>query len=528
MAAAYLSSWSRANVVLDGQNFSFSGHEYLREIYESHHPYTVIEKASQMGISTFALAKGIWACETRGMTVIYFFPTDADVADFSQARFGKMLGESPRLAALLRDSQEGKSADRIKLKKIRRGNLYFRGLFHQERSRQGRSGVRIKSVDADFLIFDELDEAQPRQKEAARHRVDHSRWRWILELSTPTVPGFGIDVEFDRSDQRFWHLRCPCCGHWNCLEDEFPRCLLRVSGEKVIVACARCRGELDPSSGQWVARYPLRDARRGYHVSQLYSTVVDPAEILDEYENPRTDMTLFYNHRLGLPYVDSSGRLMPEEVLTHCQSGLSMASLGCRCCMGVDQGRLLHVVVTTPHPSGKPALVYADTIDSFEALEGLMEQFDVQTCVIDALPNQHSARRFAASHPGRVYLCYYGEAQRGGAAWTEDTTRAGDAKVEVNRTESLDATLREIGKGGLLLPRRDRAVEEFARHVSALVRVRDEDMGTGAVRYRYLHLGEDHFAHARNYCRLAEEKRAESRPVQVRLGSPRTDWKRII
>lgn len=520
--------WNRRNLVLDGSPFSFSGHEYLREIYESQHEYTVIEKASQMGASVYALSKSIWACETRGMTVIYFFPTESDVQDFSRDRFERIVNESPHVASLI-DTKSGggrKQLDNVKLKRVGQGSLYFRGLFYSAKARQGRSGIRTKSVDADFLIFDELDEAQPKQKEAAKHRVDHSKWKWILELSTPTIPDYGIDVEFKRSDQRFWTLKCPHCGEWNCVEDEFPKCLVKTGEETAILACKKCRKSLDPESGEWVSKYPSRAKRRGYHLCQLYSKFIDINDILNEYEDPKTDITLFYNHRLGLPHVDSNDRIQVEEVLACCRNELTFPGQAYRCSMGVDQGKNLHVVITARHQSGKQQVVYLDVLDDFDQLEHLIKRFDVHTCVIDALPNQHSARRFAAKHPRRVYLCYYSDHQKGAYHWTDDPDNSGNSRVEVNRTESLDATFREMRQMEILLPRRERVIEEFAQHCFNLVRTKEEDPETGVINFKYVRVGDDHFAHARNYCRIAESRNA-GKPVRAVTIGKRNDWRQL-
>jgi hypothetical protein len=64
-----------------------------------------------------------------------------------------------------------------------------------------------------------------------------------------------------------------------------------------------------------------------------------------------------------------------------------------------------------------------------------MQRFDVDRCVIDGMPETHATRQFADRHVGRVYLCFFNENQKGVPRWDW-----GDRKVEVNRTEALDAS----------------------------------------------------------------------------------------
>lgn len=509
--AESLFTWSSRNIKLKTGNLDFSRHLYLKEPYNDLHAYQVRLKASQMGASVEAECRVIWACGVKGMKVIYFFPTAGDVIEFSQDRFGEIQENSPAIRKLL------KPPDKVTLKNIGPGTLYFRGLFHSQKT-QGKSGSKVKSVDADFIVFDELDEAMPKQKEAARHRVDHSIWKWVMELSTPTIPDYGIDIEWKRSDQRYWTVKCPHCGTWNCLEKEFPRCLVRIDLETVIRACKKCRKDIsgalnDPNSCEWVADYPSIQKRRGYHYSQLFSMYIDPNDILFDFEDPNIDMGLFYNHRLGLPYLDIQNRLQVEEVLACCREYES-PGMGYRGCMGVDVGkREFHCFITVPHESGKRKTVFVGAVpvstdpgaDSFEDLKPLMNRFDVDCCVIDAQPETHAARKFATKFKGRVYLCHYSDNQKDELIWTE-TDEDGVGRVTANRTESLDATFRQIRRQDLLLPRRSSELERFARHCYNLVRVAVKKEETGEIKYRYIRTGDDHQAHARNYCRMAEVK----------------------
>jgi hypothetical protein len=157
--------------------------------------------------------------------------------------------------------------------------------------------------------------------------------------------------------------------------------------------------------------------------------------------------------------------------------------------MGVDQGKLLHVVIGK-HPG---RIVYLGVHQDWEELDRLMKSFNVSRCIVDAMPEIRNARAFAERHRGRVYLNYYSEYQKGAYAWNER-----DLIVTSNRTESLDTSHNEILTGRIVLPRECEIVREFAAHCHSLAKKLEEDE-SGSKRYIYVKLGPDHFRHAFNY-----------------------------
>jgi hypothetical protein len=173
--------------------------------------------------------------------------------------------------------------------------------------------------------------------------------------------------------------------------------------------------------------------------------------------------------------------------------------------MGVDTGRELHVVVSRRLESvGEGPIrevVWLGTADAYEALDGLMERFKVSRCVIDALPEIHATRAFAARHRGRVWLNYFNESQKGSAKWDED-----QHIVQVNRTEALDAAKRGIREKEVVLPRRTRLLEEFAEHMASDAKKLIEDEETGAKSYKYIRTGTNHYSLAFTYDWIGSER----------------------
>ena len=476
--------WVKA-ITLDGKPFTYDRHEYLIKPYKDDHPHQVEQKAAQMGLTSKAMLRVAYGARYGGYRgILYLFPSKSDVTDFSKGRIDPLIDENPdTIGKWLKDT------DAANIKRIWNAFLYLRGM---------KSRVGLKSIPVDFVVFDELDEAPQNALDMAMERMAHSEFKEVLKLSNPTLPDYGIDKAFQETDQRYWLLRCKNCGGYTCLEDTFPDCLVTLNGN-VIRACQKCKAELNPSIGQWVAKRPSITGKRGYHYSQLFSHFVDPGDILHQFRTTN-NLTDFYNLKIGVAYVEAENRLSVQEVLALCGNE-GIASEDPRpCFMGIDQGKDLHVVIGKKHPQKAGKIIHLGIYKDWEELDRLMKNFKVVRCVVDALPETRNARAFAERFRGKVYLNYYNEHQKGHYAWNEK-----ELIVSCNRTESLDASHREVMDQSIILPKQCEIVKEFANHLHNVAKKLEEDEETGSKRYVYVKLGPDHFRHAFNYEAMARQ-----------------------
>jgi hypothetical protein len=202
--------------------------------------------------------------------------------------------------------------------------------------------------------------------------------------------------------------------------------------------------------------------------------------------------------KIGNAYVEAENRLSVQEVLALCGSdGVAGQDPG-PCSMGVDQGKDLHVVIGKQSPNMAGKIIHIAVYKDWEELDRLMDNFNVSRCVVDALPETRNARAFAERFKGKVYLNYYNERQKGHYAWNER-----ELIVQCNRTESLDASHREIMEESIILPKECKITKEFAKHLHNVAKKLEEDEETGSKRYVYVKLGPDHFRHAGNYETMA-------------------------
>ena len=491
LGAANVSYWVNEFITLEtGLKFGFKDRKYLLQPYQDTHPKQVHIKCTQIGVSTMSILKVIHSCLNRFfLGAIYFFPTDSDVSEFSKSRVSPIIQNNPdHIGKYIED------ADSVGLKKVGKTFLYFRGM---------RSKIGMKSVPADQVIFDELDEAPPASMSMARERMAASTFKEEISLSNPTIPDYGIDKEFQDTDQNFWLLKCPHCGEWNDVSETFPDCLVKV-GELVILACKHCRKELDKNAGQWVPKYPNNKDSRGYQYSQLFSASVSPAEILTKFNKATADgrLTNFYNLNLGRAYVTAKEALSKEQVLKLCSSQFPKDPFSGTdpIYMGVDQGKGLHIFFLK-EVNGKILGWPAYEVD-FEKLDGYVKKH-VKRCVIDALPETRKARELADRNKGKVYLNFYVETQKGSTKWNDE-----EFISQENRTESLDASHAlcqgtEAVPSILVLPQRDENMEEVALQFSNIAKKLEEDEETGSKRYVWIKKSADHYRHAYNYAVIA-------------------------
>jgi hypothetical protein len=112
--------WSRAH-----RRFGDSPMEIppaLCDIYQDTHPFVVVQKPAQVGITELNLNLALWCASTnqggRG-NVLYLMPTQENADRLSQRRFLQAFAQSPELAKLL-PSGDGsmRPAQRIQMRSV--------------------------------------------------------------------------------------------------------------------------------------------------------------------------------------------------------------------------------------------------------------------------------------------------------------------------------------------------------------------------------------------------------------------------
>jgi hypothetical protein len=490
--------------------WTLKNHEYQLGWLECDAPEQCFIKGAQIGASEINVLKTLHG-HVHGrfnQGSLYLFPTRDDVGDFAQTRFDPLINQNPFIGAYV------DSTDRKNVKKIGQGHLYLRGA-RTTRKIEGtkKSSTALKSISVDRVVFDEFDEMEPAMIELAKFRISHSdlglekygQGGELIYLGTPTIPDYGIDAMYHKSDQRVWKIERPACGKETSLDLDFPASIRRRLDGSAYRACIHCYTEIHPSKGRWEAQVPsMSDTLVGWWISQLNSVYVNPTRILDAYENPPGgDLSEVMNSMLGRAYIPAENRLTKQDVYACCGNDPMLTKHEGPTCMGVDVGSLLHVVIAQRTTRKTLKILHIGRYQSFNDLHDLARDFNVKSAVIDLFPEKRKVVEFQKAENFSVFGCNYVETKTGSIAWDEK-----DHIIKGNRTEICDMTHDQVMEpGGLILPRRNTEVDEFVVEMCNIAKLLDEDTSTGAKTFRYKKLNaNDHYRHAFNYCLLASER----------------------
>jgi hypothetical protein len=506
--AANAAYWAdKAQLLVDGETFGFSRFEYQIEPL-SHTPRKqVVKKGTQGGWTLMEILRAFHGLRYKRYPkgVLYMFPTGDDVGEFSRSRWTPLLSDNHQQIG-----QHVYSTDAASLKRIGQGFLYLRGArLSQEIAGSGvKESTKLRSIPVDRAVFDEFDLMSDDVVEKARGRMGQSDRQEECYLSNPTIPGHGIDALYEQSDQRQRMIKCRECGHWTCPEADFPKCVRTHEDGTGYLACIHCGREIYLVDGTWEAQYPSRSSDLvGYWWSWLQNPKRDPAKIIKALNDPhKLNKGDVYRLQLGRAYIESEHQLTKQDVYTCCgQRPMSTEELG-PCAMGVDVGKVLHVVAGKKVSENKHELVYASRIAEFADLTGIIGRFNIEFVVIDLDPETHMVRewqRYINSRPRgkcRVMACRYVDQQR-----SEEKQDDMAGITVVPRTELCDRTHNLIASQRIEIPGRCNEVDQFAQELVNTAKVLQKNKRTGIEVYRYVTLMNrpDHYYHALGYYLLA-------------------------
>lgn len=507
-------------IKLQANRFGFTGFEYQKEpMGSSARRICYLKSAQSFGATVTESLKDMHGMimEKYKLGVAHIFPTNDEVGEFSKSIFKPLIANNKTSIGQYVKNVTG-GTDTTSLKKVRDAFLFLRGARQSQKIGASEESTSSKTAgfSCDKCVFDEVDYMDTDVIEKYKGRMGMSPHKHEVYLGNPSHEDFGIDLIFKQSDQRYWFRKCTC-GHETCAELSFPNCVklypngTRVNGKRGYVGCDKCGKEVPVWAGEgtgfWVAKHPEKsDYMHGYMASQMITPFNDPAEILADYENPPFDnLADVYRLRLGRPYSNKDEKLNKSDVIACCgNDGLTTKHPG-PCAMGVDVGKVKHVVILTKMTSGRYEILRAVKIpegrEGWNQIADLARMYNVKSTVIDIRPYEDEARAYQAKHIGsitnpEVYLCEYSDTQM-----AEFAFNPGSGVVKVHRTGVFDQTHRLITQGKVILPRQSPEVEEFARQCCNCARFEEKDKRRNIIVNRYRPTGDrqEHFRNAFNY-----------------------------
>lgn len=525
-SASTIAKWVTDNTYYASQRYSYLDHEYQERILNDDSRDINVRKCSQVGISEASARKALALVNVfDAYTVAYTLPTAGFAATFVRTRVDPIIDGSDEL----KDSIH-KTNDNSEVKQFGASFAYFRGA--------ASSNAPI-SIPVDHLIHDEVDFSDQDVLSQYKSRLTHSKHKRTDKLSTPTVPGFGIDLAFQESRRHYLMCRCSHCNHrfipsyydhvkipgyTGDLHTINKQTLTRIRYTEAAVHCPRCGlvPSLLPEFREWVCENPTENyVAAGYQVSPFDAPNIIKPSYLVEVSTQYTRVQDFVNFNLGLPLEDKEATLTAEDF--EGRFTLDLASPSSAYVMGIDVGNLYHFKVGAVDPWGAVHCVHMEQVPMGQARKRygeLRARYRPVCSVIDSGPHAETVMALQETDPN-LFAAVYTKSKslltHTVVNKDEDEGKGQEfvRQVNINRSRALDAYM-ELLRSNKLTFRQCAEQELVIQQHQSMKRVKTYDNDSGELVFSWQKTdGNDHFHHAGVYMHTAAKIRALGRPTVI-------------
>lgn len=508
-----MSDWITQNTTLNKMPFSFEGYEFQKQICDDMHPDLSCIKISQVGLTEIQFRKALaFLVRNRGTSLLFSLPSEDMFERVSKARIKPMVA-ADKVFNTVEDSLN-RAVRSTELMQFGGSFLYMVAAVESAAT----------SISADFVMNDELDLSDQRMIALFNSRLQGSKYRLSQKFSTPTFPNYGIDLNWQTSDQHHYMCRCNACGHSN--YPEFSPKFIHLEGapdmkledirveykdeldfDKSYVKCERCHAPLDlynPENRFWLPKHPNRKDSRGYRVGPFDSQNISLRYIFKQLWEYQKNEYLrgFHNTVLGLPYSDGNTQISLELIARAIKNPATpdLNLIDRDMFVGVDMGQVCHVVVMAQRTGAEGmdimALYQVKSDDIVEFCKDLAKNPKIRGGCVDRHPYEPTAKDIMAATNGKIVPTEY----RG----NKDLNFVNDEygtfhHAQVNHTVFLDAVATIFKKGLIEVHGYGHMKQVFIEHIRDMVR---EEAPDKPAQWRKL-TGNDHFFHATGFALLA-------------------------
>jgi len=521
-----LPEWLCKHTKHNGSPFSFTDHEYQERFLREESQEVVIRKPSQVGMSEASARLAVALCNIiPGYTVIYTLPTAKFAGTFMRTRLDPIIDGSEYLSAAVHNS-----TDNAEVKRFGDSYLYLKG---------SQSNNAPISIPADHLIHDEVDFSSQEVISQYQSRLTHSKYKRKTKLSTPTIPGYGIDYEFQRSRRHFNLVKCNHCNEWfspdyyahvrvagftGDLHEITKHSLYHIAYQEAYVACPACgkAPSLQPEHREWVCENPSEHfVAAGYQISPFDApNIIAPGYLIEQSVQYKR-LPDFINYGLGLPSEDKDSTLTETELRGAIIQGQPSGAWGI--VMGLDMGLLCHCVIMAVAPDSLVYIVHTEIIMVGEVVKRrkeLAREWRVRMTVVDAQPYTETVMRMQEEDMN-LYAAYYTSVKsiETHVVRKKDEDEGAGVnslrQVNVNRNRAFDGFM-DMLRGGGLHKVSDKNDDVWVSQLQDMKRVKqytaEEEL---AYVWQKSTAGDDHFHHASLYAWTASRMLGMTRSMIV-------------
>ena len=154
-------------------------------------------------MTVLQLIKSLWWAFFEKVDIIYTLPTESDVQDMAGGKINRIIAQNPIFLSWIKDH------DTVSQKEVGNNMIYYRGTFTQ------RAAMMVTSK---INIHDEKDASNPEviTQYETRQQSEPGGMKWVY--SHPSIIGAGVDIEWAKSDQKEWFVKCSKCNEIQFLE----------------------------------------------------------------------------------------------------------------------------------------------------------------------------------------------------------------------------------------------------------------------------------------------------------------------
>jgi hypothetical protein len=474
------------------------------------HPHKVYKKGRQIGITELSLTEAIcFLDQNENTNLIYCFPRDKQLETLNTTRITPAFAESARMRALL------SGTNNVTMKRINKSHMILRSAWD--------AGLG-EGVNADVVVFDEKDRMKPGIEVAFRESMSSSPFRWVREVSTPTLPNRGVDEKYQLSDQRQWFVKCSKCGTKQPINEHsivqmmplpmvLPKELPHNAFAYICKRRPKCEGTLDRMNGEWVAKRPQIKRIRGYHMPQMIAIWLSATDIMQK----RVDYKFI---QLWINYVLGEVSLGESMLLT--ERDFQMATAGHRLVtqrsddwvyvsVGIDWGHKNWITVTGLNTNGRVYVLNAhmfeddrkEPLSSVRQIDQWIEPFKPDIIIADdGYGKDRNAYLLRKYGEGKFFACRYNQAEKGGQTFTPSWQPARN-QVLCDRTMALKNLCRLIKDREIGFPNQEHEIiQALVEHLKGLTPMLEEDEESKEIIEVVRSTSDDHLAHGLFYAQL--------------------------
>lgn len=316
------SEWCEQNLtIVDGPQmgekmrlFSFQK-EMINAIQEGKRK-VVFKTSAQIGKTQILNGILFYQMKHSGNNIGVLQSTVKELGQWLNGKIKPTIEQTPVLAELVTDKSDKNAVNNQSQVQLRSGNFIYC------MSLTSPSHLRGKTLQT--ILLDEIDAAQQSDEGdpviLAEQRASTFGEDAIIVLSsTPTTKEGAINKQFEQSDQRYFYVPCPHCGHSHVIKWEHVKMEWHVVQGKRIPNPDTAKYHCPECDKPWTDGDRLRAVARGkfkahnpisntigFHLSRLYSPMATIKSIAQDYSDAYQSFSLqtFYNTSLGEVFND--------------------------------------------------------------------------------------------------------------------------------------------------------------------------------------------------------------------------------